>query len=261
MSQAKRIPTWLKFVPLFVFLIFWELSATSIERGVFFFGSPSTVGKFLWIKTMDGSLPYDMGITLYETVLGFIIGNIVGSVIGMGLWYFPRLSQVSKPYITAFGSIPIFAVSPIIIIWFGIGLKSKVILAGLSTVVVSIVQAYEGATQTDQKLIDLLLSMGASKFITFKKVVVPSTLAWLLAGYKMNVGFALLGAFIGEFISSEAGLGHMIIQAMGLFNIPLVLAGVVGICILSLVLIKCVGLLQSRLMPWLEKMEEIKDAS
>jgi NitT/TauT family transport system permease protein len=259
MSLTIKVPVWLKFIPLATFLIFWEIAATSIERGVFFFGSPSTVARFLWIKTIDGSLPFDMGVTLYETIAGFIIGNIVGSITGMSLWYFPRLSQVSRPYIIAFGSIPIFALSPIIIIWFGIGLKSKIILAAMSTVVVSIVQAYEGAIQTDQKLIDLILSMGASKFVAFKKVVVPSTMSWLLAGYKINVGFALLGAFIGEFISSEAGLGHMIIQAMGLFNIPLVLTGVVGICILSLILVKCVGILQLWLMPWQKKLEILNE--
>jgi NitT/TauT family transport system permease protein len=117
-------------------------------------------------------------------------------------------------------------------------------------VVVSIVQAFEGANQTDVKFIDLLYSMGASKFVTFRKVVIPSTMSWLMAGYKINVGFALLGAFIGEFISSQAGLGHLIIQAMGLFNIPLVLAGVVGICVLSLILTGGVWLLQGWLMPW-----------
>jgi NitT/TauT family transport system permease protein len=257
--MESKFPKWVNFIPLAIFLVVWELSSRSIERGVFFFGSPYTVGKFLYLKTLDGSLLVDMGITLYETVLGFIIGNLAGSIIGMGLWYFPRLSKVSKPYIIAFGSIPIFAVSPIIIIWFGIGLKSKIYLAALSTVVVSIVQAFEGANQADNKLIDLLYSMGASKFVTFKKVVIPSTMAWLLAGYKINVGFALLGAFIGEFISSEAGLGHMIIQAMGLFNIPLVLAGVVGICILSLTLTGGVWLLQRWLMPWQSKLNTLNN--
>ncbi|NIA14246.1 MAG: ABC transporter permease subunit [Nitrospiraceae bacterium] len=221
-----------------------------MTRGVFFFGSPYSVGRYLVVKSIDGSYLVNLGVTLLETTAGFVIGNLVGSFLGLSFWYSPRLSQVSRPYIVALGSIPIFAVSPIVIIWFGIGLPSKIALAAISTMVVATVHAFEGASQTDPRLLELLHSMRASKFTAFRKVVVPSAITWLFAGYRMNVAFALLGAFIGEFISAEAGLGHMIIQAMGLFNIPLVLAGVVGLCVISFVLTSMVNLAQKWLIPW-----------
>lgn len=243
-------PLWLKALPLLLILSAWELTAYFMEHGEFFFGSPSSVAKAFLIKTIDGSLLYDMGVTLFETVVGFCIGNVLGSLIGLGLWYFPLASVVFRPYIVFLGSIPVFAVSPIIIVWLGIGIVSKVVLAAISVMVVSIVQAHEGASQTDNRLIELLYSMGADKWTVFKKVIIPSVVAWLFAGYRMNVGFALLGAFIGEFIAAERGLGHLIVISMGLFNMPMVLTGVIGIGIISLVLIRLVGALQTFIVPW-----------
>lgn len=237
-------------VPALLILVLWELMSVTVERGEFFFGSPSSVFAILYKRILDGSLLYHTWITLYEALIGFIIGNFAGTTIGLFLWYFPMLSRMSRPYIIIIGSIPIFAVSPIVIIWFGIGILSKIILAALSTIIVSVVQAYEGANQADKKLIEQLYSMGASKFTTFKKIIIPSTLAWLFAGYKMNVAFALLGAFIGEFIAAEAGLGYLIIQAMGLYNIPLVLAGVFGIVAISLILTFSIGLIQKKAFAW-----------
>ncbi|NUN08665.1 MAG: ABC transporter permease [Ignavibacteriaceae bacterium] len=249
----NKMLTLAKIIPLIIFIIIWEFLAKVIENGTFFFGSPSSVMQSIYPRIVNGTFFVNSAITFYEAFLGFIIGNIIGTTVGLLLWYFPIAAKISRPYIIALGSIPIFAVSPIVIIWFGIGITSKVILAALSTVVIATVQAFEGASQTNNKLLDQLYSMGADKYQTFKMVVIPSTVAWLFAGYKMNVAFALLGAFIGEFISSEKGLGHMIIMAMGLFNIPLVLGGVLGISLISIMLTTLIGWFQKLVIPWNNK--------
>lgn len=251
--MSKRRLGIIKFIPLLVLLASWEFFANIVERGTFFFGSPSTIAMALYPRIANGIFFIDSAVTFYEAFLGFLIGNFIGTSVGLLLWYFPLASKISRPYIIALGSIPIFAVSPIVIIWFGIGITSKVILAALSTVVIATVQAFEGASQTNTKLLDQLYSMGATKFQTFKKVVIPSTVAWLFAGYKLNVAFALLGAFIGEFISAEKGLGYMIMMAMGLFNIPLVLGGVLGISLISLLLTLLIGWFQKIVIPWQTK--------
>jgi len=249
-GEGAKLPFWVKIAPLCVFLAVWEAYARLSQHGAFFFGSPYSVARCLVAGVLDGSFLWAMAVTLFEAVLGFVIGNLVGTVVGLGLWYYPRVARVSRPYVVALSSIPIFAIAPIVVVWFGIGIKSKVILAAVSTLAVATFQAFEGAAQTDVRLLEMVTSMGASRVMAFRKVVVPSSLFWLFAGFRINVGFALLGAFIGEFISSEAGLGYMIIRAMGLYNIPVVLAGVVGICFLAFVLVTLVGWLQSLFSPW-----------
>ena len=249
-NNKKGTAWWIKLIPLIVLLALWEITVNSIERGVFFFGSPSTIFKFLYLKSIDGSIWIDTGVTLFEVIVGFIIGNVLGSIFGLSFWYNKTIAEIIRPYILVAGSIPVIAFAPIIIIFFGIGIWSKIVLVIFSTVVVATVQAFEGASQTEKKYIDYLQSLGASRWMIFRKVVIPSSLIWLFAGFKLNIGFAILGAFLGEFISAEAGLGHLIMQAMGLFNTPLVLAGVVMISLMSLVLNKIIAFLQARFLPW-----------
>lgn len=245
-------------VPLVVFLISWELYANLTERGVFFFGSPSSVAKYLYLKTLDGSIWWDTAITLYEVIIGFIIGNILGSILGLLFWYNEKVSKIIKPYILIAGSIPIIAFAPIIVNKFGIGIWSKIVIVIFSTIVVATVQAFEGASQTDRRYISYLTSLGANRWQIFKKVVLPSSMIWLFAGFKLNIGFAILGAFLGEFISAQAGLGHLIMEAMGLFNTPLVLAGVVMISLLAIVLNVLISALQRYILPWEYSKSEVK---
>lgn len=238
------------FAPLVGFLVFWELASRWVERGVYFYGSPLSVGRHLVRKTLDGSLPIDMGVTALESIIGFITGTLAGTALGVALGYWPAGARVAKPYVLALGVIPIFTVAPILIIWFGIGLVSKVVMSLLSTVFVATFQAYEGVRGVDADYVFLLDTLGASRLQMFRQVVLPSALTWVVAGMRLNIGFAILGAFIGEYIASDVGLGHLIVNAAGLFNVPLALAGVLAICVLAMTLVGLVGLLERVLMPW-----------
>jgi len=249
-GRLKAALTLLRIAPLIVFLCLWEIAARRIERGVFYYGSPSSVAELLLAKLADGSLIRHTWVTLYEVIVGFFFGNVIGIIAGLALCYRPGISQIMRPYIFLVGSIPILALAPIMVIWFGIGLFAKIVIVALSTVVVATVQAFEGGINTSPDLIELLNSQGASRFTTFRKVVVPSSFLWLFAGLKLNVGFAILGACVGEFIASDAGLGHMIFESMGLFNTPALLVGVVMICFISILLTTVVGILQRKVMPW-----------
>ncbi len=249
MKVTKRLK-WVSFLPLVTFLVIWELAAHTVERGVFFFGSPSSVASYLYKKTLDGTIWWDTGVTLYEVVIGFIIGNALGCFMGLIFWYNEKIAQIIKPYILVAGSIPIIALAPIIINFLGIGVWSKVVLVILSTFVIATVQAFQGASETNPAYIQYLKSLGASRWQIFHKLVIPSSMIWVFTGLKLNVGFAILGAFLGEFIASDAGLGHLIIEAMGLFNTPLVLAGVVMIAIMALFLNQVISLFQYYLLPW-----------
>ena len=235
---------------LVVLLVSWELATTDSKLNAFLFGSPSAIWGFLVQMWMDGSLVADTKITALETLLGFAGGNILGTLIGLTLWYSRFVSRVVQPFVVAIGSIPIIALAPICIIWFGTGLASKVAMATLSVVVVALITAYKGAMSVDVDQIYLMRTLGASKRHIFRKLIVPASLGDIFAGLKLTVGFALIGAIIGEFMSSSAGLGHAIFKAGSLYIIPKVFAALVATIALALCLTYVVGWLERLLTPW-----------
>lgn len=232
------------------FLGFWEYQTSKSSQSAFMFGSPSAIGRFLWQMIRDGTLLRNTLVTGRETLAGFLIGNLIGTVLGLSLWYSLFVSRVVQPFVIAIGSIPIIALAPIIIIWFGTGFASKVAMSTLSVVVVALVTSYKGAIGVDPDQINLLKTLGARKRQIFGKLVIPSSLTDIFAGLKLTVGFALIGAIVGEFMSSSVGLGHAIFQAGSLYAIPKVFASLVGTIALALVLTFIVGKIEHGLTPW-----------
>jgi NitT/TauT family transport system permease protein len=214
------------------------------------FGSPSAVWGHLVVMAQDGSMLRDSLVTGAETLMGFGLGNLIGTVLGLALWYSRFASRVVQPFIVAIGSIPIVALAPIVIIWFGTGLSSKVAMSTLSVVVVALVIAYKGALSVDEDQINLMRTLGASKRQVFRKLVVPASLGDIFAGLKLTIGFALIGAIIGEFMSSSEGLGHAIFKAGSLYVISKVFAALVVTIALALLLTYIVGKAERLLMPW-----------
>lgn len=212
----------------------WEVFASSFSRFNFLFGSPSDIFASLVRNTTNGVLVGDFFITGAEALVGFILGVILGTLAGFILWYSPLVARIFRPYIVILGAVPVFAFAPMVIVWFGIGFEMKVAMAALGTFLVALAQAYEGAKSIDAEEFRLLKIFGATRFQIFQKVIFPSSLSWVLASMKLNVGFALLGAFIGEFISSSNGLGHFMIRAGSLYDIPSVFAGGAYLVLLAL---------------------------
>ena len=237
-------------VLLALLLGLWENATATDKQAAFMFGSPSAILGFLAQMFRDGSLWRDTYVTGLETLLGFAIGNFFGTLIGLLLWYSRFVSRVVEPFVIALGSIPIIALAPIIIIWFGTGLISKVAMSTLSVIIVALVTSYKGATGVDLDQINLMRTLGASKFQIFRKLVVPASLTDIFAGLKLTVGFALIGAIVGEFMSSSEGLGHAIFKAGSLYIIPKVFAALVATIALALLLTFLVGRIERLLMPW-----------
>jgi NitT/TauT family transport system permease protein len=235
---------------LAAFLGFWEWAAAQDRQTAFLFGSPSAIAGFLVTMWQDGSLLRDSWVTGLETILGFVIGNVLGTALGLSLWYSRFVSRVVQPFIIALGSIPIIALAPIVIIWFGTGLASKVAMSTLSVVVVALVTSYKGAMSVDRDQVNLMRTLGARKSQIFRKLVVPASITDIFVGMKLTVGFALIGAIIGEFMSSSEGLGHAIFKAGSLYIIPKVFAALVATIALALLLTWLVGKLERLLTPW-----------
>jgi NitT/TauT family transport system permease protein len=242
-----------RIAPLLLFIFLWELIVRRDRQLVFFFGLPSKIASYLGGKTLDGSLPVDFSVTFVEAVIGFIAGNVLGTIVGLSLWYSKTAFSIAKPYIIVLGSAPVFALAPILVIWFGTGLFCKVMIAALSTFFIALSQAYIGASEVSSDYLRLMQSFGATKSQTFRKVIAPSSLVWVISAFRINVGFALLGAFIGEFISSEKGLGHLILVAGGLTDMSLVLCGVLMLSCIALFLTYAVSKLELPLKQFIVK--------
>lgn len=233
-----------------ILLALWQWLADERIVSVFLYGSPSTIGDVLLKGAMRGTLWRDMYVTASETLAGFLFGNAVGITIGLLLWYSRFLSLVIEPFIMALGSIPIIALAPITIIWFGTGFASKVAMSTLSVVVVAIIIAYKGARGVDPDQINLMRSLGARRGQIFRYLIVSASMTDIFAGLKLTVGFALVGAIVGEFMSSSEGLGHQIFKSGSLYAIPTVLGELVATVVLALILSGVVARIERWLLPW-----------
>lgn len=240
----------LQLLPILIIVCLWQWYSQGVNRRMFLFSCPTAIFEALIKGIGQGYLLRDTWITFIETVLGFLLGNFTGIVIGLSLWGWKTLARILNPYIIAAGSVPVFAIAPVMIVWFGIGIFSKIMMAALSTVVVALVQSFKGAMSVDKKYLQQMHVLGASKKQTFWKVVMPSSLVWVFSSLKLNIGFALLGAFIGEFISAEAGLGYFILKSSGLYDMANVFAGLICMILLAIILSKLLGLIEDRVIFW-----------
>jgi NitT/TauT family transport system permease protein len=226
----------LPLLPAIVILAGWQFFIWNSPDREFFVGSPLGIWKELKSLWNEQNLLWHIGVTTFETVLGFLTGTFFGTVIGLLFWFSDSIYKVAKPYLILLGSLPVFALGPILIFWFGTGIISKIAIGFLVTVIIALFQAYTGAKEADEKLLVMMYSFGASKWRTFLTIVAPSSIIWVLSGIRINISMALTGAFVGEFISSNEGLGHLIIVAEGLFNVNQIWAGIIGLITIALTL-------------------------
>jgi NitT/TauT family transport system permease protein len=228
----------------------WEWATRDSKVNAFLFGSPGVIGAALVQMVRDGSLWRDASITGGETLAGFLLGNLIGTAVGLSLWFSRFAARIVQPFILALGAVPIVALAPLTIIWFGTGFASKLAMATLSVVVVALVISYKGALGVDPDQINLMRSMGAGRRQIFRHLVLPASLTDIFAGLKLTVGFALVGAILGEFMSSTDGLGHAIFKAGSLYVISKVFAELAVTVALALILAAVVSQIERLLLPW-----------
>ena len=233
-----------------IFFVLWEIGVRAGWISAFLVGSPSGIFVIAYKMAASGELLSDTWATLFEAILGFVIGTILGSLLGLALWYSVFIARLVEPFIVAINSVPKIAFAPIVILWFGTGLVSKVALAVSLTAIVALIAAYQAAKDADIDLQSLLISMGATKHQVFYKAVVPSTLPSIIATFRINVGFGLVGAVVGEFISSQRGLGHMIYYASSLYDLNTVWVGLFMLMIIGFLLYYVIDIVERVTLPW-----------
>jgi len=214
-------------------LLSWEWFVTTPEQQ-FLFSKPSLIISSLVNATVTGELPAHAVTTGSEAMLGFAIGVVSGTIAGFLLWYFPLVRISVQPFLFVLGVVPVIAFAPLVLIWFGIGFSMKVALATFATFLISLSQAFSGAEQLKESDLKLLRILGASRVQILFKAIIPMSLSWVFQSMRLNIGFALLGAFVGEFISADKGVGYFMIRAGSLYDIPAVFAGAVYIVFLAL---------------------------
>lgn len=223
-------------LPLIFFLTFWEWFVFEDRKLQFLFASPSLVIEKAIEEYATSDIWRDAWVTSLEAVLGLIVGSALGIMVGLLMWGNGRFERIAKPYVIALGSVPVFAIAPMLIIWFGIGLMSKVIMAAFGVFIVTVVQSYEGAQNAAEQHLFFAKSLGAKHWDIIKKIIIPGSLRWVVTGMKISIGFAILGAFIGEFVNAEAGLGHYILKAGSLYDMPGVIFGIINLSFLAFAL-------------------------
>ena len=225
----------------------WEVAARAGWLDAFFWSQPSAIWKTLIIYFTEGDAWTDIGFTFRSTILGFIIGTTAGSLLGLSFWWSRNYAAVVQPYVICLESIPKLALAPLIILVFGIGLVSKVAVATALTLVVSTLTAYAGVKALDADSEKLFYSLGATRLQVFRKLVIPFCLPWIISVLRVNIGLALTGAIVGEFIASQHGLGRAILYAGQTYDIALVWVAVLVLSTLAMVMYATVSWVESLL--------------
>lgn len=227
-------PRWWSAALVTGMLAAWEAAARLSSSTRFYVGSPLTVAGELWRMIHEGTFVKDLALTGMEAAVGLAIGMIVGTTLGLGLWCSERLAAALRPIATILGAVPIIALGPLMIVWFGIGVSMKIAMATLTTVFIAFSQSYRGAQLVSTDLVETVAGLGAKRRQVLTKIVIPGSIDWVLNSMRLNVGMGLLGAFMGEFIASQAGLGYRLLRSASLYNVPAALAAAFGIVLLGI---------------------------
>ena len=217
-----------------LFIVLWEVSANRKWIDSFFFSSPSRVARCFVDQIRHNAMLSHIGVTLLETVLSFLLVIAFSLLISTLLWHSRKLSEILEPYLVVLNSLPKSALAPLFIVWLGTGTRT-IIVAGMSVAVFgSIISFYTGFQQVDNEKITLIYTLGGARRDAFLKVVLPGSVPILLSTAKVNIGLALVGVIIGEFLAARRGLGYLIIYGSQVFQLDMVITSIIVLCVIAL---------------------------
>lgn len=238
LKQIKKENLTVKLIQLLIVIlciVIWQLLADFKVINTFILSSPKNIFIEL-MKLYNNGLIRHLLVTLYETILSFIIGTFLGIIISSFLWWNKFIAKIIDPFLTMFNSLPKVALGPILIIWTGANIKSIIIMALLISTFTTIITVYESFQNTNTFMIKLLKSMHASKKDMFKYLVLPYSYKTIISSLKINISMSLVGVIMGEMLVSKEGLGYLIVYGSQIFNLNLVIASIIILCIISVIL-------------------------
>lgn len=246
---SRRIAVFQVLLLVALFVI-WDLLTRTEILPPFFFGEPLVVLQRVWEWFSGGTIYKHLAVTLVETLLAFVIGTVAGLVFGLWLALSKTASALLDPYIKAFNSMPRVILAPIFAVWFGLGIWSKVLLGVTLVFFIVFFSVYHGVREVNPVLVANARMLGASKRQLLRYVYLPSATAWVFSSLHAAVGMAFVGAVIGEYLGSARGVGYLILQAEGVFDINTVFAGVLVLTVCALLLDRIVTVAERRLLRW-----------
>ena len=255
---SRKAPLNLLWVALSILIALaaWELAAHLAGLPAFMLPPPEAVGQRFLLALTDGSLLNNTAYTLLEVLSGLVLGVGIATLLGYALAKSPRFERLASPYIIASQSIPIVAIAPLLIIWFGPGMLSKVLICALIVFFPVLINTVVGMRTVSEDLRDLMRSLQATGSQTFRLLEVPAALPVFLGGLRIGATLSVIGAVVGEFVGSNHGLGFLINVARGLYDTPMVFVAVFTLVFMALSLYGLVVLLETSLLSWQQRPEK-----
>ena len=236
-------------------LAFWHIFTNypvfgDVKNARFFFSTPLDVAERIWKLFYSGTIWKHLWITLTETMLAFVIGSAAGIVVGFWFARQPRVAAVFDPYVKMANALPRVVLAPIFMLWFGLGIWSKVALGFTLVFFIVFFNVYQGVKEVSPVVLANARMLGMNERQLLRHVYWPSALSWMFSSLHTSVGFALVGAVVGEYLGSAAGLGYLIHEAEGTFDVTGVFAGMVILSAFVILIDYCVTLVEGRLLSW-----------
>ena len=247
LKKKKIIIIFIQIFIVIAFILTWEYLANKNIINTFVFSKPSKILNTLINLAIENNLFNHISTTLIEILIAFSLGILLGFIIAIILYQFPIINEIVDPFLTMINSLPKVALGPLIIIIAGANTKSIIIMALLINLIISIITIYNGFISTDDKKIKLLKSFGANKYQILFKLVIPNSYKTIISSLKLNISMSLIGVIMGEFLVSKSGIGYLIIYGTQLFNLSLVMAGILILVIISFILYKLITFIEKKL--------------
>jgi NitT/TauT family transport system permease protein len=245
--KEKRIVRFVQVLIFILFFVLWELASKQQWIDPLIFSSPTKVWDLFIQKSADGSLIANIGITVTETILGFLAGTLLGTMLAALLWWSPILSKILDPFLVILNAMPKVALGPILIVAIGANMTSIVAMGTLVSVIITTIVVFTSFKEVDPNYIKVLQIFGATRTQSFKEAILPASFPTIISTLKVNVGLSWVGVIVGEFLTSSQGLGYMIIYGFQVFDFTLVFLSLLVIAVFATIMYQLVDLLEKKL--------------
>lgn len=246
LTRDKRILTITRILLLVFLIALWEIAAREKWIDPFLTSSPSRMWKSFWEFYNAGTLFKHIGITVYETIIGFTLGTVLGTLVAVLLWWSNFASKVLEPYLIVLNALPKIALAPIIIFWVGNGITAIIVITLLISIVTTIISVLSGFNEVDEDKIKLLKTFGASKLQILSHLIMPASIPTFISALKINVGLSWVGVIMGEFLVAKDGLGFIIVYGGQISQLDMVMMSIVVLSIIAFVMYKFVAMFEKK---------------
>ncbi len=249
-KRRNKFVTFMRYAIFVVILIFWEVASRTGLIDPFIGSSPFRVASTIARLYTSGDLFMHIGITLFETVVGFALGTLLGTLIAILFWWSKTVSRILDPYLVVLNALPKIALGPILIVWFGSGIKSIIVMGLFISLIVTIMSVLAGFNEISDEKHLLMRTLGASKLQILTMVVLPASVPTIISALKISVGMSWVGVIVGEYLVSKSGLGYLIVYGGQVFKLDLVMASIAVLCLLAALMYYGVSFAEKKLVQW-----------